>query len=82
MRTLVLRCSILPVLFAAAGITTAQAPPPESVRPRLVLQTGHSAAITDLAFSRDGNALITGSADRTARTESMPLSAAPFPASQ
>jgi hypothetical protein len=39
---------------------------PQGVRPELVLQTGHTSAVSSVAFSPDGRQVLTGSSDHSA----------------
>src|SRR5436190_334098 len=60
---------LLALLLAAPLRAAPLAPPPH---PTMVLQVGHSAGITTLAYSPDGRTLVTAGADEKARLWDVP----------
>ena len=58
-----LRCLIVSIVALLATPLLAQSIPTEPVKPRIVVQTGHAAAISAAAWTPDGKFLVTGSTD-------------------
>ena len=58
---------LFPLALIAVSIGTAFALPANAPHPRLIVQTGHSDAITCVAFSPDAKTLASGSRDQTIR---------------
>lgn len=63
----------LALLLLAAAAPVRQAEPPERVRPRLTIQTGHSAGIQLAAFTPDGRHLVTAPGGRAWSEHTEPL---------